>query len=127
MPTLPHPVICSVSHNGRHPILFLPRGKNAPSLKAEPIEVTANGMPHTAWVARIAINVVSPAGEGKRNVLPDLLRGWFGAGAGGGSNAGRSSKFPTNRYRSSSTDEMTRSVFRLRSHHSLPPMPWPSV
>src|SRR5262249_11228600 len=55
------------------------------------------------------------------------IRGSLGFGAGGGSNAGRSSKVPTIRYRSSSTDVITRSALRLRSHHSLLPIPWPSV
>jgi len=80
-------VICSVARTGARPILFLPRGKGGvygADLPKGEIAMhldTAAGPVVIASVAKVAINVAR--GEtGGPNLLPGILKGWFGEDAG---------------------------------------------
>jgi len=74
-------VILSVATNGRNPILFVPSNPAGKALPRGPLAIVANGRALVAMVAKIAINkAVEP--EGSLNVLPGVLRGWFGEDAG---------------------------------------------
>jgi hypothetical protein len=62
------------------PILMLDRDHN-PHLPEGPTPFTADGVLYTGNFAKIALNVAHRARQ-TGNVLPDLLRSWFGADAG---------------------------------------------
>ena len=77
----PAEIICSVSNNGRAPILFLPSSKAAAAFPRGDVEMLINGQwAMVARVAKIAINTVRL--DGGPNELPAILRGWFGDDAG---------------------------------------------
>lgn len=83
------------THNGRIPIrvkntgdrpilLNLPR-KQHPEIPTGPTTVTADGRRYQLDFVKIAVNVAHPAEPSattSSNVLPELLRGWFGPDAG---------------------------------------------
>lgn len=76
-------IICSVARSGKRPILFLPQHKSGVygfGLPRGDLAIVANGRALTASIVKIACNVVRD-GAGK-NVLPDILFGWFGQDAG---------------------------------------------
>jgi hypothetical protein len=78
------PIICSVARSGPKPILFLPRngavyGAGLPKGETEMRLESAAGRVVVAMVAKIAINVVKNGGG---NILPEILKGWFGEEAG---------------------------------------------
>ena len=73
-------IFCKVSHAGDRPILFLPSREN-PGIPEGWVDVTANGNTYHAKFAKIAVNVLQRP-ESEENVLPELLRGWFGPDAG---------------------------------------------
>ena len=76
-------IICSVARSGKRPILFLPRHKNGEygfGLPKGDVAIVANGRPLTASIAKIACNVVRD--DDGKNVLPEILFGWFGQDAG---------------------------------------------
>jgi superfamily II DNA or RNA helicase/diadenosine tetraphosphate (Ap4A) HIT family hydrolase/HKD family nuclease len=62
------------------PILFLRREHNLPLPHGE-VEVLIDGQPHTARFVKVACNVLTRPGS-DTNVLPEVLRGWFGQDAG---------------------------------------------
>jgi superfamily II DNA or RNA helicase/HKD family nuclease/diadenosine tetraphosphate (Ap4A) HIT family hydrolase len=70
-----------VSHAGDRPILFLPDRNAIPGIPDGWTEVRIDGVMHRAKFVRIALNVVR-RGDETKNVLPDLLRTWFGPDAG---------------------------------------------
>jgi len=73
--------VCRVSHTRGHPILFLPsRGEN-PLVPSGWTSVEANGEDFEGNFVEIAVNVMRHPGA-EDNVLPSLLRGWFGEDAG---------------------------------------------
>lgn len=75
-------VICRVAQNkSEQPILFLPSTSGPRPLEEGQLEISINDKPMVATVAKIAINVVRSAGD-DMNRLPEILRGWFGDGAG---------------------------------------------
>jgi hypothetical protein len=74
-------VTLSVASNGRHPILFIPGNPAGKALPRGPLAIVANGRALVAQVAKIAINKATEP-EASANILPDVLRGWFGADAG---------------------------------------------
>jgi hypothetical protein len=74
-------IVCKVSHSDGKPILFLPNRDNVPGIPTGWQAVTANGEPYRANFVKVAINVMRKESS-EENVLPDLLRGWFGDGAG---------------------------------------------
>lgn len=74
-------IVCRVSHAGDKPILFLPPRDRTAGLPEGWVDVTADGDAYQAKFAKVAVNVLQrPAQE--ENVLPELLRRWFGASAG---------------------------------------------
>ena len=74
-------IVCKVSHANGKPILFLPDRELQPEIPSGTVDVTIDGKPHEADFVKIAVNVVRAKGE-RTNVLPAILRGWFGADAG---------------------------------------------
>jgi superfamily II DNA or RNA helicase/diadenosine tetraphosphate (Ap4A) HIT family hydrolase/HKD family nuclease len=77
----PDGMTCKVSQTGGRPILFLPDRARVPSLPTGEHEITIDGEKYRATFAKIAINVIKQ-GDAKANVLPSLMRGWFGPDAG---------------------------------------------
>lgn len=79
-----NPIICSVARAGARPILFLPRGKAAgtwgDALPKGDVPVRVDGRTVTASVAKIAVNVMRD--DTGANVLPAILKAWFGESAG---------------------------------------------
>lgn len=74
-------VQCRVSHSGGNPIIRLPDRKRVEGLPEDWVSIDALGEPIEANFVKIAINVARRPG-GVENVLPDLLRRWFGDDAG---------------------------------------------
>jgi superfamily II DNA or RNA helicase/HKD family nuclease/diadenosine tetraphosphate (Ap4A) HIT family hydrolase len=70
-----------VSHAGGRPILFLPDRATTPGIPEGWTEVRIDGRPHRANFVKVAVNVVQPEGVDE-NVLPKILRAWFGHDAG---------------------------------------------
>jgi hypothetical protein len=73
--------VMKVSHAGDRPILFLPDRARVPGIPEGWQAVTIDGAPHRANFVQIAVNVVHAEGS-EENVLPAILRGWFGPDAG---------------------------------------------
>jgi hypothetical protein len=97
------------------PILFLDRAKN-PELPKGWTTVEANGQPYEVNFANVAANVARRPRE-TTNVLPDLLRGWFGASAGASGTARTSSpRRPTSAGASARAPALD-----ARSHRDPPP------
>ncbi|HEX6811159.1 MAG TPA: DEAD/DEAH box helicase family protein, partial [Planctomycetota bacterium] len=74
--------VCSVTHNGRHPILMLPQREQTPGLPEGAQAVVVDGERFEATFAKIAVNVLRRVGGDETNALPELLRSWFGKDAG---------------------------------------------
>ncbi len=74
-------IVCNVSHSGGRPILFLPNRDSTPGIPEGETPIVVDGRDYVASFAKIAVNVVGEPGESS-NVLPDLLRKWFGEDAG---------------------------------------------
>jgi superfamily II DNA or RNA helicase/diadenosine tetraphosphate (Ap4A) HIT family hydrolase len=73
--------VMKVSHSRGHPILFLPDRASTPDIPEGWQPVLIDGAPHQANFVKVAVNVVHAAGADD-NVLPAILRGWFGPDAG---------------------------------------------
>lgn len=69
-----------VIQSGGQPILMLYRNQNPPLPEGE-ASFTANDVVYTGRFVKIALNVAHQGGD-SRNVLPDVLRSWFGSDAG---------------------------------------------
>ena len=69
-----------IQTNGK-PIIFLPDRKKNPRLPFGPAVVSIDGKAHELNFAKIAVNAVRVPGD-RANVLPSILRGWFGPSAG---------------------------------------------
>jgi superfamily II DNA or RNA helicase/SOS-response transcriptional repressor LexA len=76
------PMRLKVTHNARNPILVLDRS-HRPDTPAGETEVEADGELYSFRFVKHFINVATRTGS-EDNVLPDLLRSWFGAEAGWG-------------------------------------------
>jgi Domain of unknown function (DUF3427) len=76
-----HEYRLKVIRSGENPILLLPDRAAKPDLPEGWTDVHADGRVLSANFVKIAINVVREPAE-ERNVLPEILRGWFGADAG---------------------------------------------
>jgi superfamily II DNA or RNA helicase/HKD family nuclease/diadenosine tetraphosphate (Ap4A) HIT family hydrolase len=74
-------IVCRVARAGDRPILFLPSAASALHLELGPASVRIEGEAYEALIAKIAINVVRKPGE-ETNLLPEILRRWFGGDAG---------------------------------------------
>jgi superfamily II DNA or RNA helicase/diadenosine tetraphosphate (Ap4A) HIT family hydrolase/HKD family nuclease len=70
-------IICSVSNNGKKPILFLPDRSSNPGIPTGAQKVIADGVEYTARFAKIAVNVLKES-DSSTNSLPAILREWFG-------------------------------------------------
>jgi superfamily II DNA or RNA helicase/diadenosine tetraphosphate (Ap4A) HIT family hydrolase/HKD family nuclease len=74
-------IVCRVARAGDRPILFLPSAASDLHLELGPAPVQIEGEAYEASIAKIAINVVRKPGE-ETNLLPEILRRWFGNDAG---------------------------------------------
>jgi superfamily II DNA or RNA helicase/diadenosine tetraphosphate (Ap4A) HIT family hydrolase len=74
-------IVCSVSHADGRPIIFLPDRNKTPGIPSGWQSVVANDEPYSANFVKVAVNVIRREAE-EGNVLPDILRGWFGENAG---------------------------------------------
>lgn len=74
-------VVCRVSRAGECPILVLPSAAAALHLELGPVLVEVEGATYEALITRIAIDVVRKPGD-EMNLLPEILRRWFGDDAG---------------------------------------------
>jgi superfamily II DNA or RNA helicase/HKD family nuclease/diadenosine tetraphosphate (Ap4A) HIT family hydrolase len=74
-------VECSVSHAEGRPIIFLPPRDDVAGIPSGWTPVIIDGVEHEANFVKVAVNVVRRPGA-DANVLPEILRGWFGADAG---------------------------------------------
>jgi superfamily II DNA or RNA helicase/diadenosine tetraphosphate (Ap4A) HIT family hydrolase len=77
----PDRFVCKVSHSSGRPILFLPSRDEIIGLPEGWVDVGIDGRVMQAKFAKVAVNVVHEKGESE-NVLPAILRGWFGPNAG---------------------------------------------
>nr|WP_263429891.1 DEAD/DEAH box helicase family protein [Nannocystis pusilla] len=76
------PIQLKLNHNHADPILMLNRERRPDTPQGE-VEVEVDGEPYVLRFVKIAVNVATRPGS-KDNVLPDILRRWFGARAGWG-------------------------------------------
>ena len=74
-------IVCKVSHSKGRPILFLPDRAQEPGIPYDWTPVEADDRPYEAKFVKIAVNVIRSPGL-EDNVLPQLLRGWFGPDVG---------------------------------------------
>jgi superfamily II DNA or RNA helicase/HKD family nuclease/diadenosine tetraphosphate (Ap4A) HIT family hydrolase len=73
--------VCRVSHANGRPILFLPSRHTTSGLPDGWHEVYVESTAYQAKFVKVAVNVVNRPGSSE-NVLPDLLKKWFGESAG---------------------------------------------
>jgi len=73
-------IVCKVRHSNGKPILFIDRAL-APELPEGWTSVRAGDAVYQANLVKVALNVMREEG-GNENVLPRILRGWFGPNAG---------------------------------------------
>jgi superfamily II DNA or RNA helicase len=74
-------IVCSVSHSGGRPMLFLPDRDQHPGIPESWTPVTVQGESFNANFVKVAVNVLRREGSGE-NCLPEILRGFFGEKAG---------------------------------------------
>lgn len=75
-------IVCKVSHSGGKPILFYTPGRDQVGGIPEGWrDVSFEGEEYQANFVKVAVNVVVRTGSDE-NVLPEILRKWFGAEAG---------------------------------------------
>lgn len=77
----PRPFAAKVIHSNGRPILMLPDRRLRPDLPSGWVSLIADGQSYEANFVKIALNVVQRPGTSD-NVLPQLLRKWFGPEAG---------------------------------------------
>lgn len=74
--------IGKVSHNAQgEPMVFINRQRD-PDIPTGWTEILVDGERYKANFVKVALNVVRTENDGKTNVLPDILRGFFGERAG---------------------------------------------
>ena len=73
--------VCRVSHAGGRPLLFLPPRETRPSIPSDWTPVVIADEEYEANFVKVAVNIVRRPGSSE-NVLPELLRSWFGEDAG---------------------------------------------
>jgi superfamily II DNA or RNA helicase len=74
------PIELVVSHAGGRPILRFDRALR-PDIPQGEVDVEVDGEPYRFRFVKIAVNVVTEP-DGEQNVLPSLMRRWFGPSAG---------------------------------------------
>jgi hypothetical protein len=73
--------VCKIIQSGGQPLIKLPDRDRAPALPEGWTAVQIDGAMHEANFVKIAINVVRLPGA-DANLLPEIVRGWFGPDAG---------------------------------------------
>jgi hypothetical protein len=73
--------VAKVSHSGGRPIVRLPDRNRTPGIPEGPTTLIADGQSYQAHFVNVALNVMTRRG-GTENVLPEVLRRWFGLDAG---------------------------------------------
>ena len=73
---------CKLGQASGRPIIWLPNRVTIPNLPKGSIDIEIDGARYVARFARIAVNVITLADGDDENVLPEILRKWFGAEAG---------------------------------------------
>lgn len=74
-------IVCKVIQSDGRPLLRLPDRERSPNIPEGWTSVTINGTTYEANFVKIAINVIRLPGT-DANVLPEIVRGWFGPDAG---------------------------------------------
>src|SRR5690606_8128216 len=74
-------IVCRVFQSGVRPILKLPDRDQQPGIQEGWRAIVADGEDYQAKFVKIAVNVVARPGS-DQNVLPGILRRWFGPEAG---------------------------------------------
>jgi hypothetical protein len=74
-------IVCKIIQSGGQPLLKLPDRERAPEIPDGWTTVRISGTDYEANFVRIAINVIRLPGS-DANVLPEIVRGWFGSDAG---------------------------------------------
>jgi len=74
-------VVCEVFQSHGRPILKLPERERQADVPTDTTLVTVDGQDYEADFRKIAVNVMRKVGE-QDNVLPEVLRRWFGQDAG---------------------------------------------
>ncbi len=72
---------CRIRHNGREPIVLLPPRKKVKGIPQGWRNVTVDGETLRANFVKIAVDVIKRE-DSDENVLPSILKKWFGADAG---------------------------------------------
>ena len=76
-------IICRVSHSAENPILFLPQRDKNPGIPEGWFPVKVDSSEYEANFVKIAINVMRKVhSKDKRNILGEVLKGFFGEGTG---------------------------------------------
>jgi hypothetical protein len=70
-----------LSHTGGRPMFFLPDRSMTPGIPEGWQEITIDGDTYEANFVKVALNVIRRRG-GEENVLPKIVRSWFGPDAG---------------------------------------------
>ena len=74
-------IVCKVIQSDGRPLLKLPDRERAPNIPEGWVMVSINGTTYEANFVKIAINVIRLT-DTDGNVLPEIVRGWFGPDAG---------------------------------------------
>jgi superfamily II DNA or RNA helicase/diadenosine tetraphosphate (Ap4A) HIT family hydrolase len=74
-------IVCNVSHSNGTPMLFLPARERNPGIPDGWTPIVVEGEEYHANFVKVAVNVVRKP-DGTENLLPGLLRSFFGAKAG---------------------------------------------
>jgi superfamily II DNA or RNA helicase len=74
-------VVYRVGRTGDRPVLFLPSASAAQHLELGPIAVRIDNESYEALIEKVSINIVRKP-DAEMNLLPEILRRWFGHDAG---------------------------------------------
>ncbi|MFM8215413.1 MAG: hypothetical protein ACKN82_12315, partial [Pirellula sp.] len=70
--------LCRIICSGDKPIIKLPKRTDEANIPTDCISVEIDGKTYAAKFAQQYINVVRETQDAKKNVLPDILRSWYG-------------------------------------------------
>jgi superfamily II DNA or RNA helicase/diadenosine tetraphosphate (Ap4A) HIT family hydrolase len=70
--------LCRIIKSKKDPIIKLPKRTDEANIPVEWISVEIDGRTYAAKFAQQYINVVRETQDAKKNVLPDILRSWYG-------------------------------------------------
>ena len=74
-------IVCAVKQSNGRPMIFIHAREEHPELPLGTTPLLIDGVPHEADFVKIALNVIRKSGE-EGNVLPGIMRSWFGPDAG---------------------------------------------